>query len=583
MKYVVIGLLIFCSWKVAAQTPDSLWIRSLEEQQLKDSSDIQRFDYHFYQGQMYAQRLHYQEAINEYGVCIAIDSKNAQAHFEISKMYQFLGDTQTARQQLLEAIRLAPDNSYFKEIEAAYCIQAQDFVQAIAIFEKLAKKHRGNDLYLYRLIELYSHTNQYGNYLATLDRLEVLHGITEEIAIAKIEVFELQNKSKKIIAEMEKLIAKYPFETRYQVSLSDYYFDKKQPAKALAILDAIFKRRPNDGYASMAMFAYYQMNNQPEKASGYLMQALVDRSVELDEKLTRLRPYLAELSQQKLMAEADSLFELLLAIYPDHAQVFTLHGEYLAQHQRMEEAEKQFRMAATIEPENEENWVRLALLQSQKTDISSFAETVKEAEKRFPQNTFWAYYRVIIAYQQELPDTVIMLVERYVAQLDGNEKEVKSKMLGMRGDLFVQQNKIATAFADYDSALILFPQNIIVLNNYAYHLALCNSDLRRAERMSGQAVNSDPQNATYLDTYAWVFFMQGDYRSAQFYMERALNYDKGDVLLEHYGDILFLLGREEEALEQWEQSREAGNKSDILTQKIAEKKYIVSQSDGCEE
>jgi len=43
------------------------------------------------------------------------------------------------------------------------------------------------------------------------------------------------------------------------------------------------------------------------------------------------------------------------------------------------------------------------------------------------------------------------------------------------------------------------------MNNYAYYLSEEKTDLKKAEKMSAKAVEKEPNNSTYLDTYAWIF------------------------------------------------------------------------------
>ena len=80
-------------------------------------------------------------------------------------------------------------------------------------------------------------------------------------------------------------------------------------------------------------------------------------------------------------------------------------------------------------------------------------------------------------------------------------------------------------------------------------MALQKKDLSKAERMSGDAVKQEPDNPTYLDTYAWVFFQQGNYTLAKIYLKSAL--DKGGnesaALLEHYG-WRWIMHRPEESM-----------------------------------
>ena len=119
------------------------------------------------------------------------------------------------------------------------------------------------------------------------------------------------------------------------------------------------------------------------------------------------------------------------------------------------------------------------------------------------------------------------------------------------------------AYKAYDEALKYNDKNVVVLNNYAYFLSLEKKDLKKAERMSALAVKLEPNNSTYLDTYAWIFFVQGNYTLAKIYhRERALPTirPKSSELVDHYGDILFMSGDKEKALEQWKKAKEMGKR-----------------------
>ena len=75
--------------------------------------------------------------------------------------------------------------------------------------------------------------------------------------------------------------------------------------------------------------------------------------------------------------------------------------------------------------------------------------------------------------------------------------------------------------------------------------------------------------------------MKKDYQLAKFYMETALSKTTEDtaVLIEHYGDILYFLEDKSNALIQWKKSVEKGNKSKVLIQKIAQKRFIKTKED----
>ena len=144
------------------------------------------------------------------------------------------------------------------------------------------------------------------------------------------------------------------------------------------------------------------------------------------------------------------------------------------------------------------------------------------------------------------------------------------------GDAYYEKKLTQEAYAAYDSALVYHPDNIPALNNYAYYLSLERRDLDRAEEMSYKTIKAEPKNATYLDTYAWILFEKGNYAEARIYIDDAIlgDTEKSGGIMEHGGDIYYMTGDVDKAVELWQKAREMGIKSEVLEQKIKERKYI---------
>ena len=109
-----------------------------------------------------------------------------------------------------------------------------------------------------------------------------------------------------------------------------------------------------------------------------------------------------------------------------------------------------------------------------------------------------------------------------------NPAEV-SDLYALLGDYYHDLDREADAFAAYDSCLVYNADHISCLNNYAYYLSLKNEQLERAERMSYRTVKAEPLNKTYLDTYAWILYMQGNYSMAKFYIDRTISPSADDA------------------------------------------------------
>lgn len=99
--------------------------------------------------------------------------------------------------------------------------------------------------------------------------------------------------------------------------------------------------------------------------------------------------------------------------------------------------------------------------------------------------------------------------------------------------------------------------------------------------MSYKTVKAAPNNATYLDTYAWILFEKGNYAEARIYIDDAIKNTKPEeessVVFEHCGDIYFMTGDVEGALKYWKKALELGTESKTLKQKIEKRNTLQNE------
>lgn len=121
----------------------------------------------------------------------------------------------------------------------------------------------------------------------------------------------------------------------------------------------------------------------------------------------------------------------------------------------------------------------------------------------------------------------------------------------------------------------------MALNNYAYYLSEEGKDLHKAEAMSYKTIKLEPNNGTYLDTYAWILFMEERYVDAKTYIDAALknrdSTENNSTVLEHAGDIYAMNGMVNEAVGYWKQALDDDHQTEILKWKIENKQYISEE------
>ena len=236
------------------------------------------------------------------------------------------------------------------------------------------------------------------------------------------------------------------------------------------------------------------------------------------------------------------------------------------------------RQVLEIEPTNTAARMMLlgeAVRKEDYADVTSLCESGIEAN---PDMLEFYFYLAIAYNQAERTDDVITVCQKALTHVtDNSKKEVVSDFYSILGDAYHTRNLNKEAYAAYDSALVYNSSNIGALNNYAYYLSVERRDLDKAEEMSYRTVKAEPNNSTYLDTYAWILFEKGNYAEARLYIDDAMKNDgaKSDVIVEHCGDIYYMTGDVDGALKYWKQALEMGSKSKTIRQKIQKKKFIM--------
>lgn len=235
------------------------------------------------------------------------------------------------------------------------------------------------------------------------------------------------------------------------------------------------------------------------------------------------------------------------------------------------------RQVLTIDPTNTAARMMLLGEAVRKEDYNDVIDLCEAGVETNPEMLEFYFYLAIAYNQAERTDDVISICQKALTQITADsKKEVVSDFYSILGDAYHTKDLNTEAYAAYDSALVYNPSNIGALNNYAYYLSVERRNLDKAEEMSYKTVKAEPDNATYLDTYAWILFEKGNYAEARLYIDDAMKSDggKSDVIVEHCGDIYYMTGDVDKALEYWNQALKIGSKSKTLQEKIRKKKYI---------
>ena len=443
----------------------------------------------------------------------------------------------------------------------------------------MAVRFPGKQDPLFNLLDLYGRQEKYDEVISTLNRLEKHMGKNEQLSMEKFRIYLQMKDDKKAFQEIESLVQEYPMDMRYQVILGDVYLQNGKKQEAYDVYQKVLAAEPDNPMAIFSMASYYKQTGQEGLYQQQLDTLLLNKKVTPDTKVNVMRQMIVENEQaDKDSTQIIALFDRIMKQEQDDPQIPMLYAQYLLSKNMEAESVPVLEQVVDLDPTNKAARMMLVGTAVRKEDYKQIIKVCEPGIEATPDALEFYYYLAIAYNQAEQPDSVVSICKRALEHTTADsKKEVVSDFYSILGDMYHTQKQMKEAYAAYDSALVYNPSNIGALNNYAYYLSVERRDLDKAEEMSYKTVKAEPNNATYLDTYAWILFEKGNYAEARIYIDNAMKSDdeKSYVIVEHCGDIYYMTGDVDGALSYWKKALEMGSESKTLKQKIEKKKYIA--------
>ncbi len=542
-----------------------------------NESDKRKFDYFFYEAQRLKLHGDFQKSKLYYVECLKYDPSSSVCYYELANIEIAFKNYKGAQDLLIKACSIDNTNKYYQTLLGDLYQQNGQIEDAISTYEGLCNEYSDNVEYMYVLSQLYTKNNQFDDAIKTLNSLEKQMGINEMITLEKQDLYLKSGKSNNAIKEIQALIKDNPYEPRYYGFLGDVYMYNKDYDKAKESYSKILEFDPNNG---MGYFSLANVDLQKKDTLAFLTnfeKGLQDKDLSLEIKFQRLLPIMMgnEFNNFKDTTRIYGLFELLPTIHSDDVRSYYYLASFYQQKGLIDKAITNYKLGLANDAGNAAIWQDLLYLELSTQNVDLLYNDTKEVLTIIDEEPLFYLFNGMACMQLEKWEEAKLSLQKGL-DLSTNNPKLKGQLYANLGDTFYSLNDHENAFKSYDEALLLDEHNIIVLNNYSYYLSLENKDLDKAEKMISKTIELEPGNSTYLDTYAWVLFKRGRYFEAKYIIERAIDKggDQSDVIVEHYGDILFKNGDVKGALLQWKKSKELGNSSKLLDKKIESEKYI---------
>lgn len=514
----------------------------------------------------------------------SIDSTNTTVAYYLGYCLLSLHDVEQSEFEkgikLMRAhIDAHPGDYYEAMLYSDACMAVGQVQEALRVTQKIARQNPHKVEVQMRLAAAHSRTGQYRKAIEVYDSIESMEGKSIYLTANKVRAFQLLNDTTGALSQMRQLLQSAPRSADYNIAMASMFSQFDMADSALVYLNKAQLYEPDNGSTYLAKAQYYYAKGDSVGYDRETYQALTSQDLELDSKLQVLADYARQLLISNDSSQrARQLFDVLLQQHPHATPIRDLYSEYLVAKKDYKGAAEQLGYALDIDPTNAHSWHRLMLVNMMDDNYAAAIKAAKQALAINPDSIELYGYIAPAYYEMKQYDKAIETYNQALAKVDTTNLSMRSDLIGGKADVYSAMGDTLQAMATYEEALKVYSKNVSVMNNYAYALATAGQELDKAESLSGKAVNIMPQNATFLDTYAWVFFKKKDYKMALFYIKSAIDNggrSSADVV-EHYGDILYHNGQIDEAIEQWKQALEVAEKDDdttLLKRKINDKKY----------
>jgi predicted Zn-dependent protease len=531
------------------------------------------FDYLF--GEAVRQKLlgNASDALKYLEQCVEMNPSSDASFYQMAQISIQLQNINNAKKYGLIAAGIDEQNLWYQTFLGGIYYQEKDLDSAMVFFEKASKFHESNYDIKLTLVNIYTEKGEFNKANKILTDFENRFGQNENILLLMVKNLMGAGEIEKAEEKVMQLLENKPDELFYNGILAEIYRTKNEPEKARAIYDKLLNIDENNAQVVFSLFDFLLA----QKDYDYLVELLSNLSgndnIAMQDKITLLTKLLENRDFIRVRGEG---FENLLKDFESKSAkndiIVLIRPELYVKMENKDAAILRLEEIIVCNPQIYFAWEKLLILYSEKGDSEKLYKRGKECATKFNMS-----YPAKILYASgamELKKYDEALEELRKAKIiAGNQKEMILQAQTMEADIYYRKGEYEKSFELFRNAVAENPEDLIVLNNYSYYLAEQNRDLAQAEKMIAKVILKEPENSTYLDTYAWVLYKRGKFKDAIKIMENIMKKEQRDDAdwFEHYGYMMKAVRKCDIAIDYWKRAMNAD----------PERKNLVTAIENC--
>jgi len=526
--------------------------------------DTVSFESYYYEALNQKLKGDYGKAVELLRKSLRFQPNNADVQFELSINYKALKDYRQAILFGENAVRFNSEQKwYWLNIADLYSL-VRDDKNAARCYAKLSKI---DPEFIPEYVRSIART---GNTKLALEKVNYFLETkeTEELLVIKRDLLVSNDYTDEAILLTDKLINLNPNNSDYYFEISDLFLSIGKVDKAEDYVQKGLSNSPDSTVLLRQEFKILMKKEDFDSAFVILNKVFENPRFDFNEKLSFVVEFVSTDAKHKETPRLIKSLETWVAdthevkIYPIIGNLYKIEGE-------KDKALATFRKGFKLGYTDFYGLIDMLILEQELSRFDLLLEDSDKMLELYPSQPTLFLFKGLAANQLGDYKSSVSILEEGVGYVMNNDK-LKSNFHSLIADGYYSLKELDKCFAEYDKAVSYDAENILVLNNYSYYLSENNMNLDKALKMIKQVVEAEPNNSTYLDTMAWVYYKQGNYDKAKSVLKHAIKNggDKSADIIEHYGDVLYRLNKVNQAVKQWKKAYKLNGGSVVLKEKI---------------
>ena len=509
----------------------------------------QDYYFAFTEATRYFMTRNFMQAVSLYNECLRIKSSSGAPHYQLSRIFLNAGNNYLALEHAKKAVALDKKNKWYLQGLANIYQVEEKYDSAVIVLKNLLLIDGNDPDYLMNIAGLYEEMGRMDSSLRYLNLIDKKLGPSKEVSLSKYRIYEKMKLREKALENLYLAFSFEPADYIVAGMLAEFYRSAGKADSATRYYSQIYPAYKSEPMVCYSYAEFMLEMKDTVRAKKVLIETIKDKSINIQQKSEYLLKFLQDDDLFLLNKPiVDTVAIAYLNEYPNDIRALSVYSDIQMRRRNFGKASAVLLKVYELDKRNYlalEQLLYSLNLQGKSDSVLVYSE---EGIRNFTDRPLIFLFNGSAKNDLKLYNEALIVLKKGL-ELTA-DTYLKVQFYNLIADAYRNIQEYSKSDDAFESALLIDPDDIVIKNNYAYYLAVREERLKFAKRLSRETIKIEPENSTYLDTYAWILFKMGRISGARKYISRAVNSnsDQSGEIFFHAGEIYLKAGNYDKAL-----------------------------------